>query len=136
MAVEILEKIVLAGNSNSFLSCKNTPLLKEVLTCCTIWYLATKCAQKEHRFPLHHHILLDPKRIYNRAIPVKTDYKIKAELLCNVCGYNVRKKCARINGMNSRSPPCTLVEGVPQKSDTILHNFWSWRLKIFRFAES
>ena len=26
MAVEILEKIVLARNSNSFLSCKNTPL--------------------------------------------------------------------------------------------------------------
>ena len=27
MAIEILEKIVLAGNSNSFLSCKNTTLL-------------------------------------------------------------------------------------------------------------
>ncbi len=31
MAVEILEKIVLAGNSNSFLSCKNKPLINIAL---------------------------------------------------------------------------------------------------------
>ena len=93
MAVEILEKIVLAGNLNSFLSCKNTPLTMTVRIT-NICAAASSCnlgCMKKKEFNLFHLAIL----VFNLLLDSKVGKKI--EIKKQKCVFMLNKVLKLVN---------------------------------------
>ena len=100
MAVEILEKIVLAGNLNSFLSCKNTPLTMTIRItniCAAASSCNLGCMRRQPRlhekkeFNLFHLAIL----VFNLLLDSKVGKKI--EIKKQKCVFMLNKVLKLVN---------------------------------------